>query len=365
MEQQEKKNKNPETPCKDKIVIENKRKELKEIYNDYSDIIPCTCCTTEKEYTIKEYLPDNLNNNNLLNNNLLNKNYKCWLSSEDIGKQCIYLKDEIFNKNNEYLNIYNFFKLLEDNYIHIKNDLIKLLKLQEEYNNNNNYQFKSWPESICKTKNKWTVYPLGYAFGRDMTSDLLNFNHHTTMNTTTHNVEQENVQQENNQENNQQEHPCKYTIELLKKINEEYKYVTITTAGFSCLHSNCYIIPHKGYYGYANHCLRVHLGLIVPKENHHQCALRVGNTRITWKEGKIFAFDDYITHEAYNLSNEDRYILLLDIKFNEKEKLKFFKGNEYFNNHLYFNHQENEENSDMNCTDADYTEELKEMLNNL
>lgn len=117
---------------------------------------------------------------------------------------------------------------------------------------------------------------------------------------------------------------CPRSVQLLSKLNKECN-VHITTAGFSCLSSYCYISPHKGYCGYSNHCLRVHMGLRVPTSNHHGCAIRVGNIRHCWKEGVVFAFDDYITHEAYNFTNEDRYILLLDIRFRECEKFKFYQ----------------------------------------
>ena len=44
-----------------------------------------------------------------------------------------------------------------------------------------------------------------------------------------------------------------------------------------------------------------------------QCGFRVGNETRQWVEGKAWVFDDTIEHEAWNLSNETRVILLFDV----------------------------------------------------
>ena len=43
------------------------------------------------------------------------------------------------------------------------------------------------------------------------------------------------------------------------------------------------------------------------------CGLRVGNDTREWVEGKAWAFDDTIEHEAWNNSDQTRVILLFDI----------------------------------------------------
>ena len=79
-------------------------------------------------------------------------------------------------------------------------------------------------------------------------------------------------------------------------------------AGFSILEPKTRIYPHTGYTGAV---LRSHLGLICPKEGAY---LEVDGERMTWEPGKMFVFDDMITHNAYNGSDEERVILMVDFK---------------------------------------------------
>ena len=53
----------------------------------------------------------------------------------------------------------------------------------------------------------------------------------------------------------------------------------------------------------------VHLPLIVPEG----CEFRVGGETRQWVEGQAFAFDDTIEHEAWNRSNRDRAVLIIDV----------------------------------------------------
>jgi beta-hydroxylase len=86
-------------------------------------------------------------------------------------------------------------------------------------------------------------------------------------------------------------------------------------AGFSRLAPGARIAPHRGYEGYAGYVLRIHLGLDVPGN----CALRVGAETRTWQEGRCLVFDDSTEHEAWNLSDRPRTVLLLDV-FNPLRK---------------------------------------------
>jgi aspartyl/asparaginyl beta-hydroxylase (cupin superfamily) len=52
--------------------------------------------------------------------------------------------------------------------------------------------------------------------------------------------------------------------------------------------------------------LRAHLGLVIPKD----CNIRVGEETHTWEEGKMLIFDDSYDHEAWNDSDEDRFVLI-------------------------------------------------------
>ena len=75
---------------------------------------------------------------------------------------------------------------------------------------------------------------------------------------------------------------------------------------FSMLKPGARIPPHTGM---VNTRLICHLPLIVPPG----CGLRVGNDTREWVEGKAWAFDDTIEHEAWNNSGQTRVILLFDI----------------------------------------------------
>jgi aspartyl/asparaginyl beta-hydroxylase (cupin superfamily) len=75
---------------------------------------------------------------------------------------------------------------------------------------------------------------------------------------------------------------------------------------FSALRPGARIRPHHGF---TNARLICHLPLIVPRD----CALRVGNETHAWREGELVVFDDSMEHEAWNLSNELRVVLLFDV----------------------------------------------------
>ena len=75
---------------------------------------------------------------------------------------------------------------------------------------------------------------------------------------------------------------------------------------FSQLRPGARIPPHNGF---VNTRLICHLPLIVPDG----CQFRVGNETRHWREGKAWAFDDTIEHEAWNSSDQTRIILLFDI----------------------------------------------------
>jgi len=78
------------------------------------------------------------------------------------------------------------------------------------------------------------------------------------------------------------------------------------TAFFSILDANTRIPPHTGV---TNTRLTVHLPLIVPPG----CGFRVGATTREWLPGQAWVFDDTIQHEAWNLSDTPRAILIFDI----------------------------------------------------
>lgn len=78
------------------------------------------------------------------------------------------------------------------------------------------------------------------------------------------------------------------------------------TAFFSILDANTRIPAHVGV---TNTRCTVHLPLVIPPD----CGFRVGATTREWVPGQAWVFDDTINHEAWNLSDTPRAILIFDI----------------------------------------------------
>jgi aspartyl/asparaginyl beta-hydroxylase (cupin superfamily) len=78
------------------------------------------------------------------------------------------------------------------------------------------------------------------------------------------------------------------------------------TAFFSILKPGARLPAHTGV---SNVRSIVHLPLIVPPG----CGFRVGGETRAWEEGRAFAFDDTIEHEAWNQSSSIRALLIFDV----------------------------------------------------
>ena len=124
--------------------------------------------------------------------------------------------------------------------------------------------FSPWPERGLYGKG-WDVFGL-YAFGRKL---------------------QDNCER------------CPRTTDAVERVSD------MKTAGFSRLRAGARIRPHIGF---TDKVLRCHLALIVPD----RCGLRVGGVTRQWKENECLIFDDTLEHEAWNESDDDRVVLLLD-----------------------------------------------------
>jgi aspartyl/asparaginyl beta-hydroxylase (cupin superfamily) len=74
---------------------------------------------------------------------------------------------------------------------------------------------------------------------------------------------------------------------------------------FSLMKPGAHIPPHNGF---VNTRVICHLPVIVPAG----CYFRVGNEEREWVEGKAWAFDDTIEHEAWNRSRQTRVVLLFE-----------------------------------------------------
>jgi aspartyl/asparaginyl beta-hydroxylase (cupin superfamily) len=99
---------------------------------------------------------------------------------------------------------------------------------------------------------------------------------------------------------------CPQTAAALSRVPLADHAGRAPTAFFSLLHPKTRIPPHTGV---TNARTIVHLALIVPEK----CGFRVGGETREWQEGRAFAFDDTIEHEAWNDSDQLRAVLIFDV----------------------------------------------------
>lgn len=83
----------------------------------------------------------------------------------------------------------------------------------------------------------------------------------------------------------------------------------LISASFSKLEAGVKIKPHSGD---CNGYYRCHLGLLIPS-GLPEIGFRVKSEKRAWEQGKLFAFCDAYEHEAFNFSDEDRYIFTFDV----------------------------------------------------
>jgi beta-hydroxylase len=108
---------------------------------------------------------------------------------------------------------------------------------------------------------------------------------------------------------------CSKVPFLMSLVNQIQGLITVS---FSMLKPGTWIVPHKGYENYATVLLRYHLGLVIPKGD---LGIRVDKKIKVWESGKSFIFDDSLTHEAWNFSDKDRYVLIIDFARTKDGKL--------------------------------------------
>ena len=99
---------------------------------------------------------------------------------------------------------------------------------------------------------------------------------------------------------------CPQTLELLQSCDQPQVRGASPNAMFSLLAPRTAIPAHVGV---NNARLVCHLPLIVPDG----CWFRVGAETRYWRRGEAFVFDDTIEHEAMNVSDELRVVLIFDV----------------------------------------------------
>ncbi|WP_295637628.1 aspartyl/asparaginyl beta-hydroxylase domain-containing protein [Novosphingobium sp.] len=98
---------------------------------------------------------------------------------------------------------------------------------------------------------------------------------------------------------------CPQTAALLERLPLARIPGRAPNAFFSLLRPHTRIPPHTGV---TNTRAILHLALDIPPG----CGFRVGGETREWVEGKAFAFDDTIEHEAWNDSDRRRAVLIID-----------------------------------------------------
>lgn len=98
---------------------------------------------------------------------------------------------------------------------------------------------------------------------------------------------------------------CPQTAAILERLPLQRIAGRAPNVFFSLLRPGKTIPPHTGV---TNTRAIVHLALDVPPA----CGFRVGGETREWVEGRAFAFDDTIEHEAWNHSERGRAVLILD-----------------------------------------------------
>jgi len=91
-------------------------------------------------------------------------------------------------------------------------------------------------------------------------------------------------------------------------ISDALKLIpNLISAEVSFLFPGVRIAKHVGY---SKMILRNHLPLIVPKGD---LGIRIEDQTHVWQEGKLVSFNDSLEHEAWNLTEKVRIVLMFDI----------------------------------------------------
>ncbi|KAG7355007.1 aspartyl/asparaginyl beta-hydroxylase-domain containing protein [Nitzschia inconspicua] len=153
-------------------------------------------------------------------------------------------------------------------------------------------QWTPWPESVHykvnstngEATNPWTVFPLCHCFPADCPENL------TWIPATRAHVPE----------------TCALLEDLVGTSH-------LRTALFSQLAPNSVLEAHTGWADLANHVLRLHIPLVVPKQEMGLCGTWVDGCVETHIVGRPLLFDDSKIHRAFNYSNETRIVLIVDL----------------------------------------------------
>lgn len=153
--------------------------------------------------------------------------------------------------------------LLEKNYLTI------LADLQHVIASENKNIVPYYNQTLASTPASWTIFPL-IMWGRYHTENCAK---------------------------------VKNTMQIIEQIDG------VVSCGFSILKPHTRIKPH---FGDTNVMYRCHLTL-KSSGSIEEIGMRVGTERVTWKTGELFSFCDAYNHEVWNNTDQERWIVIIDV----------------------------------------------------
>jgi hypothetical protein len=103
------------------------------------------------------------------------------------------------------------------------------------------------------------------------------------------------------------------TMQFLESVRDEMGLISVF---FSSIKPDAKFLLHFNHDPYL---YRAHLGLTIPPGD---MGLKVCDTVVKWKEGKVFVFDTTNPHMAWNFSNQERTVLIVDFYRPECDRTK-------------------------------------------
>lgn len=227
-------------------------------------------------------------NLNSTDNNSINNSNSTSISTNNSN-----VKKSIKKPNQNFYNVSDFpqLRLLDANYAAIKQELLRIIELEEDKKFEHAYLKTSYEKSELDDGEKELSSFFEPWIEKDLYEESNPDGWHIAPLMIGGNLITKNCNK------------AVFLSELIKEIPQ------LVSVSFSCLKPDTRIIPHKGYDEYSEKVLRYHLGLIIPKGD---LGIRVNEDIKVWKEGNSFIFDDFQTHEAWNFTNEYRYVLICD-----------------------------------------------------
>jgi beta-hydroxylase len=88
------------------------------------------------------------------------------------------------------------------------------------------------------------------------------------------------------------------------------KFPSITSCFVARLGPKAKVLPHSGE---TDAIIRFHLALNIPKCENGECSIKIFGETFNWINGEVFGFNDAFIHEAWNNTDEFRYIIIVDV----------------------------------------------------